>query len=99
MQRRWIADEHALEHLLYHPEVAAIADKVRAVLAASRDGERHVIAQNIVLALFVLDGQGTIFWSYCSPIAVNPGADGILDALERLPNQENANAASSSHAA
>jgi peroxiredoxin len=38
-------------------------------------------------ALFVLDRQGTIAWSYCSPIAVNPGADGILDALEQLPDQ------------
>jgi peroxiredoxin len=36
-------------------------------------------------ALFVLDRNGTVFWSYLSPIAVNPGADGILDALERLP--------------
>jgi peroxiredoxin len=36
-------------------------------------------------ALFVIDREGTIFWSYCSPIAVNPGADGILDALEKLP--------------
>jgi peroxiredoxin len=35
-------------------------------------------------ALFVIDKEGRIFWSYCSPIAVNPGADGILDALERL---------------
>jgi peroxiredoxin len=39
-------------------------------------------------ALFVLDREGTITWSYCSPIAVNPGADGILDALEKLPKQE-----------
>jgi peroxiredoxin len=39
-------------------------------------------------ALFVLDKDGVIAWSYCSPIAVNPGADGILDALERLPKQE-----------
>ena len=38
-------------------------------------------------ALFVLDRQGTIAWSYCSPIAVNPGADGILDALEKLSEQ------------
>jgi peroxiredoxin len=38
-------------------------------------------------ALFVLDRQGTIAWSYCSPIAVNPGADGILDALEKLSGQ------------
>ena len=36
-------------------------------------------------ALFVIDREGVIFWSYLSPIAVNPGADGILDALETLP--------------
>src|ERR1700682_3836084 len=35
-------------------------------------------------ALFVLDGDGIIHWSYCSPVAVNPGADGILNALESL---------------
>lgn len=52
-------------------------------------------------ALFVIDRQGSISWSYCSPIAVNPGADGILDALERLPNKGNGDeqTASSSHAA
>jgi peroxiredoxin len=51
-------------------------------------------------ALFVLDNKGVIFWSYCSPIAVNPGADGILDALERLPQErKNGQAQSSSHAA
>ena len=36
-------------------------------------------------ALFVIDRKGTIFWSYLSPVAVNPGADGILQALEELP--------------
>ena len=35
-------------------------------------------------ALFVLDESGTIRWSYVSPIGVNPGADGILDALEAM---------------
>jgi alkyl hydroperoxide reductase subunit AhpC len=35
-------------------------------------------------ALFVLDGDGVIRWSYVSPIAINPGADGILEALEGL---------------
>jgi len=35
-------------------------------------------------ALFVLDGTGTIRWSYLSPIGVNPGADGVLTALESL---------------
>ena len=38
-------------------------------------------------ALFVLDEQGKVFWSYCSPVAVNPGADGILEALEDLAAQ------------
>jgi len=37
---------------------------------------------------FVIDEKGVIFWSYCSPIAVNPGADGILDALDRMSNPE-----------
>jgi peroxiredoxin len=35
-------------------------------------------------ALFVIDPEGTVFWSYVSPIGVNPGADGILAALEDL---------------
>jgi peroxiredoxin len=35
-------------------------------------------------ALFVIDGEGAIHWSYVSPIGVNPGADGILTALESL---------------
>jgi peroxiredoxin len=35
-------------------------------------------------ALFVLDGDGVITWSYVSPIGVNPGADGILTALEAM---------------
>jgi peroxiredoxin len=33
-------------------------------------------------ALFVIDGAGIVRWSYVSPVAVNPGADGILRALE-----------------
>ena len=35
-------------------------------------------------ALFVIDAGGTIRWSYVSPVGVNPGADGILEALERM---------------
>lgn len=36
-------------------------------------------------ALFVIDKNGVIAWSYLSPMGENPGADGILDALEQLP--------------
>lgn len=35
-------------------------------------------------ALFVIDGQGVIRWSHLSPDGINPGADGILSALENL---------------
>lgn len=35
-------------------------------------------------ALFVLDKDGMIAWNYLSPVAENPGADGILEALEKL---------------
>jgi peroxiredoxin len=35
-------------------------------------------------ALFVVDSDGTIRWRHVSPIDVNPGADGILEALESL---------------
>jgi peroxiredoxin len=49
-------------------------------------------------ALFVLDGEGTIRWSYCSPVSVNPGADGILNALESLVRKPVRAEAESSHA-
>jgi peroxiredoxin len=35
-------------------------------------------------ALFVVNATGTITWSAVFPDAVDPGADGILSALERL---------------
>jgi peroxiredoxin len=35
-------------------------------------------------ALFVIDPEGIIRWNYVSPINVNPGAEGILAALERI---------------
>jgi peroxiredoxin len=35
-------------------------------------------------ALFVIDAKGVIRWSLLSPDGVNPGADGILSALEDL---------------
>lgn len=35
-------------------------------------------------ALFVIDAEGVIRWSHLSPVGINPGADGILRALDRL---------------
>lgn len=38
-------------------------------------------------ALFVIDAEGIIRWSHCSPVGINPGADGILRALESLASE------------
>ena len=46
---------------------------------AYRDGEG--VSER---ALFVIDAEGVVRWSYLSPIGVNPGAEGILAALESL---------------
>ena len=39
-------------------------------------------------ALFVIDKNGIIQWSYISPTGINPGADGILEALENITNKK-----------
>jgi peroxiredoxin len=49
-------------------------------------------------ALFVIDDDGVIRWSYVSPIGVNPGADGVLTALEELPKRQSAASAKASQA-
>jgi hypothetical protein len=36
----------------------------------------------------VIDAEGVISWSYVSPVGVNPGADGILSALENLKKEK-----------
>lgn len=35
-------------------------------------------------ALYLIDEEGKITWNYLSPIGINPGADGIMDALDEL---------------
>ena len=35
-------------------------------------------------ALILVDRRGEIFWSYVSPIGVNPGANGVLRALQEM---------------
>lgn len=35
-------------------------------------------------ALFVIDADGIIRWSFVSPLGINPGADGILQALDSI---------------
>ena len=42
-------------------------------------------------ALYVIDERGTIRWTYLSPVGMNPGADGILNALEEIDNLKTLN--------
>lgn len=41
-------------------------------------------------AIFVLDEKGIIRWNYLSPVGINPGADGILEALEEIDKVKSA---------
>jgi peroxiredoxin len=80
----WCHDAFAKDRHLHFPLLsdfepkAEVAKKYGAYRASEGVSER---------ALFVIDPKGIIFWSYCSPVAVNPGADGILQALEELPKK------------
>jgi alkyl hydroperoxide reductase subunit AhpC len=42
--------------------------------------------------LFVIDAEGVVRWSYLSPVGVNPGADGIFEALESLTPEQRGHA-------
>jgi peroxiredoxin len=77
----WCHAAFARDHHLHFPLLADFEPKgaVSRLYGAYR--EKDGISER---ALFVLDGDGIIRWSFLSPIDVNPGADGILKALESL---------------
>jgi peroxiredoxin len=54
---------------------------------ARRYGAYDAAAGTAARALFVLDQAGSVAWSYLSPPGINPGADGILNALEVLAGE------------
>ena len=85
----WCHQAFASARRLHFPLLADFHPKgeVARRYGAYRDGEG--VCER---ALFVLDRHGVVFWSYRSPIAVNPGADGILNALEKLSNQRSSHA-------
>ena len=77
----WCHAAFAKDRHLHFPLLADFEPKgsVAKKYGAYREGEGYSER-----ALFVIDKKGIISWSYCSPVAVNPGADGILGALEEL---------------
>ena len=77
----WCHNAYARQNRLHFPLLADFEPKgaVARRYGVYRDGDG--VCER---ALFVVDGGGTIRWSYVSPLGVNPGADGILTALEDL---------------
>jgi peroxiredoxin len=94
----WCHEAFARDRRLHFPLLADFHPKGAVAKQYGAYRESEGICER---ALFVIDRHGVIFWSYRAPIAVNPGADGILDSLEKLAKKESSDGQveSSSHAA
>ena len=77
----WCHEAYAQAHHLHFPLLADFHPKGQVARSYGAYREDDGVCER---ALFVIDQNGVIAWSYRSPIAVNPGADGILEALEGL---------------
>ncbi len=80
----WCHDAFAKTRNLHFPLLADFQPKGSVASAYGAYREEDGVCER---ALFVIDKDGKIAWSYCSPIAINPGADGILDALDNLEKE------------
>ena len=78
----WCHEAFAKDRRLHFPLLADFEPKGEVAREYGAYREKEGVTER---ALFVIDKNGKITWSYVSPVAVNPGADGILQALEELP--------------
>jgi peroxiredoxin len=85
----WCHAAYARDRKLHFPLLSDFEPKGA---VASSYGAYDDHAGHCERALFVIDGSGVIRWSYVSPEGVNPGADGILRALEALDAKEHSHA-------
>jgi peroxiredoxin len=81
----WCHAAFALDRKLHFPLLADFEPKGD---VSRRYGVYQVREGISERALFVIDAEGIVRWSYVSPSGINPGADGILDALEKLPQSK-----------
>jgi peroxiredoxin len=77
----WCHAAFAKQNKLHFPLLADFEPKGAVARAYGVYNEKEGTSER---ALFVIDPAGIIHWSYVSPIGVNPGANGILSALENL---------------
>ena len=78
----WCHAAFALDRKLHFPLLADFEPKGE---VSRRYGVYQMPEGISERALFVIDAEGIVRWSYVSPSGINPGADGILEALEKLP--------------
>lgn len=84
---KWCHNAFSDSENLHYPLLADFQPKGEVARAYGVYRDKEGVADR---ALFVIDPEGVIRWSYVSPIGVNPGAEGILQALEALPAKETA---------
>ena len=77
----WCHQAFAKDRNLHYDLLADFEPKGQVARLYGAYDEAHGFCKR---ALFLVDAQGTIAWSYLSPTAINPGADGVLDALDQL---------------
>ena len=77
----WCHVAFAADRKLHFPLLADFEPKGRVSRAYGAYRDEDGTSER---ALFVIDGEGVIRWSYLSPVGVNPGADGILRALDAM---------------
>ena len=81
----WCHAAYASDRKLHFPLLCDFEPKGQVARQYGVYNAEHGVCER---ALFVIDRDGIIRWSYVSPMGVNPGADGILKALEELDSEK-----------
>jgi peroxiredoxin len=81
----WCHAAFARDRKLHFPLLADFHPKGAVARAYGVYRENDGVSER---ALFVINPEGIVHWSYVSPIGVNPGAAGILSALEELQSKK-----------
>lgn len=78
----WSHTAFSQQHHIHFPLLADFEPKGAVAKKFGAYREKEGVSER---ALFLVDKNGKIAWSFLSPVGENPGADGILEALEKLP--------------
>ena len=77
----WCHAAYARQNKLHFPLLADFEPKGAVARAYGVYNQKEGVCDR---ALFVIGPDGLVHWSYVSPVGINPGANGILSALEDL---------------